>query len=95
MVIIKTNNVPRPIIYGYELSNKERAYFGYMDADDLDDSPFFRYKGEVYSLNDFIRLNSDGELKGWYGYGAYSLFGRMLIKLSNCGDYVTVGTYYS
>jgi hypothetical protein len=33
---IRTNHVPRHVIYGYELSVKERAGFDYIAEDELD-----------------------------------------------------------
>jgi hypothetical protein len=95
MIIIKTNNIPRPIIYGYELSSKERLVYGYLDDEELECSPFFRYKGCTYSLGDFMPINDNGELKDWHACMPDGFFSGVVIKLSDCGECVTIGTYYS
>jgi hypothetical protein len=61
---IITNNVPRDVIYGHELSADERAEFGYIDweaAERGEILPWFaRYKGELYDLNDCEHSRVDG-----------------------------------
>lgn len=89
---IKTNNHWCPIIYGYELTGKEREDFNYID--DLDNAQFFRYKGMVYSLEEFIICESE-ELKEWDGVCGETYFYGVLIKLSKSGDYVKVARFYS
>ena len=78
MLTIKTNNVPRPIIYGYELSAKELAWFDYYTNEDLEMRQFFRYKGQVYDLGEFMRVtdtmkNCHG-FDSWDGYCSDSFF---------------------
>ena len=94
MITIKTNNRPRPVIYGFELSAKERAEYDFLD--DIDCCQFFRYKGYVYHLSDFMRIGKNNtDLAGWHGYHSDSFFSGVLVKLSDDGEAVTVGTYYS
>jgi hypothetical protein len=51
---VKTNNVPRLLIDAYELSEKERAEFDYLDWQKIDagedSATFFRYKGQLFDL---------------------------------------------
>lgn len=51
---IKTNNQPRPVLYWYDLTDKERAELDYIDTETArDDFRGFRYKGAVYDLGEF------------------------------------------
>lgn len=83
---IVTNNKPRPIIYWHELTQKERAEFDYM-TEDANDASFFRYKGWVYCLGDFIH---SGTPAGWHGSYGQSYFDAVLVKIVDC-ETVIVG----
>jgi hypothetical protein len=98
--MIRTNNVPRPVIYGYELSEKERAELDYLDwSNEMEGgfcSTFVRYKDWVYDLGDCMvivdhQLPADSELKGWNGYWGESYFSAVLIKFCEDPDYVVMG----
>ncbi len=92
---IITNNQPRPLIYGCELSPKEREEFDYYDAEELDSALFFEYKGHVYDLGNFMRLDREQtEFAGWHGYHADSFFSGILVKLID-DEAVVVGMYLS
>lgn len=93
---IKTNNKPRSIIYGYELTTKERKEFDYLE--NLDDSTFFRFKGQVYDLGEFwiITKNMPFYGSGWMGYSPDSFFSGLVIKYCPTdSEAVIVGLYYS
>ena len=103
---IKTNNVPRPILYGYELTEKEKAEFDYLD--DVDNAQFFRFKGLLYDIGEFSRIISQGsnrchptesdnpDFAGWNGYLSDSFFSGVLIKWADpdC-ETLIVGAYVS
>lgn len=92
---VKTNNIPRPVVYGFELSDKERKEFDYLDWDDefALTTSFFRYKGELYHMGDAMRVESTNELcKGWDGYFGESFFSAVVFK--DRGEYVIVGTAF-
>lgn len=108
---IITNNVPRDIVYGYELSHDERKEFDYLhwreEQDDGYYHQFFRYKGEVYDLDDFqgtrewVGYNAP-DFKGWHGYQSDSFFSGILVRYPETEDHreldwerVIVGRYYS
>jgi len=107
---IITNNVPRPIIDGWNLNEKERAEFDYINwkaVDEGNDSAsFFRYKGELYDLNDgfmtTVGVGAPEAFKEWDGYQSDSFFSGILIRYPR-GEYeaepdyesVVVGRYYS
>lgn len=81
---ITTDNKYRPLISGYELTNKEKLEFDYHVGDGM----FFRYRGHVYSIGEFIR---DSGPNNWDASSADTAFSGTLIKLSKCGEYVKVG----
>jgi len=92
---IKTNHKPRPIVYGWELTEKERAEFDYLD--DINEGSFFRYKGHVYDLGEFMRTEQGGglELLGWQGISTDSYFSGTIVRLSHDGESITVARIYS
>ena len=94
---IITNNRARPIIYGFELSEKEKREFDYMS--DIDSASFFRYKNTVYDLGEFQRVtdtmgNCHG-FDGWQGYYGDSFFSGIVIKYTDEFESVVVGRWYS
>lgn len=108
---IKTNNCPRPVLYAYELTDKERKEFDYIENINDDDccASFFKYKGQVYHLDEFSRIvpavysgydpmalcDFDGKFKGWQGYQSDNYFSGILVKYDDDFESVTVGFYYS
>ena len=90
---VKTNNVPRAIFSGYELTAKEKAEFDYYAPEELDDALFFRYKGQLYDLGEFCCCH--GALKPWHGYLSDSFFSGVVVKYVSDNEQVIVGTYYS
>jgi hypothetical protein len=100
---IVTNNVPRAIVEGYELTETERAEFDYVDWADVEAgnaSPeFFRYKGELRYLE------SEGRpafAPGWDGYLSDSFFSGILFRFppndwNGQPDYerIVIGRYYA
>lgn len=98
---ITTNNVPRAFIDACELTTKEREQFDYLDWPKIDQgedsATFFRYKGQLYSLDQFMGTEIGGDLAkaGWQGYYADSFFSGVLVKYADDTDYVIVGWYMS
>jgi len=68
-ISIRTNNVPRDIISEYELTKKEQAEFDYLDWEAMkrgeDSHSFVRYRGELCSLSDFVRIVPRSNCVGW------------------------------
>ena len=97
---IITNNIPRNIIYGYELPESIRADFDYIDADEFHYHNFVLYKGNYYDLSDFMRIephnsfNCITEFQNWSGYHGESYFSGVLIKWVD-DERVIVGRYYN
>jgi hypothetical protein len=91
---IITNNVPRDIIHGFELSDKERAEFDYYDAEELDGNGFFRYKGEVYDLGEFMPWDNPASptcRPTWDGARGDSFFSAVVVRYVNDFEQVVVG----
>lgn len=86
-----TNSRPRPIIYWWGLTDKEKKEFDYLKDDDARDSAsFFRYKGGVYDTNEFMVCPR--ELKPWDGYRGDSFFSGIVIRFID-DESVIVGLY--
>ena len=84
-----SNYIPRNVIPGHELSEKEKVDFDYLD---IDMENFIRYKGMVFHTGDFLRFSDDSEEKkaGWDGYYGMNAFCAVLIKIVDC-DKVIMG----
>ena len=93
---IITNNQPRTLLSIDDLTEIEKAEFEWMDDDAAaDDAEFFRYKGHVYTLQDFTRVrDKEGPLASWQGHQGESYFSGILIR-RHYYDSVVVGAYYS
>lgn len=94
---IITNNQYRHILYFHELEQDEQDEF--KDSyDTVQESTFFRYRGNVYDLNDFLRVNNalngkgvNHEMYGWDGYHNESFFSAVLVKYDDSFESVKVG----
>jgi hypothetical protein len=97
---VTTNNQARDILYWYDLSEKEKAEFDYIDGDNREWAEFVKYKGRVYDLNEFIRVEPEklphsSPLKGWHGYMSDTFFSGVLIKYASDYEMVILGRFYS
>lgn len=108
-ITIKTNNQTRDVIYAWQLTDKERADFDYIEDIDSPDcsASFFRYKGQVYDLGEFVRLVERSKQVGfehgcehgspllkWHGIMTESYFSGLLVRYADeyC-ETVIVGSY--
>ena len=97
---ITTNNVPRLLIDGYDLTPTERAEFDYYRWPDLADGPatgsfdgedatFFRYRGQLYDIGEFMHAD---HIDGWDGYHSDSFFSAIVVRFDpDDSDHVVVG----
>ena len=100
---IKTNNQPRETMSGLTLSlyvgdkraAEIRQQFDYLTDTEFEDESFISYKGHVYALSDFMRVNvePDSPMAAWHGVAADSYFSGVLVKLLDDGD-VIMATYF-
>jgi hypothetical protein len=109
---IRTNHQPRPILHPWDLSLGELGEFDYHlegkppTEENWTDSgaQFFRYRGQLYDLGEFVRIvpqgghgggfahhDHSGSLAGWDGIATDSYFSATLIKIGEDCETVTVG----
>ena len=90
---IKTNNQFRPVLYWQDLeANEQSSLFDSYDT--VEESTFFRYRGLVYDLGEFMSARGNGAhelVNEWDGYHNDSYFSAVLVKYSDDGDAVKVG----
>lgn len=101
---IITNGHSRPILYGWELTDKEKKEFDWIDNSETlswEDAEFFRYKGWVYCLSDMMRVDRHSPFyPEWDGYESDSFFSGIVVKYPKeewgdiDTDFVVVGWYY-
>jgi len=95
MITITTNYHWHDFIYGFELSDKEKEQFDYIDSEDT--RYFIRYRDMVYDLNEFSPIaNYPGTPKqfdGWNNYLPDSFFSGILIKFSEDYEQYRIATY--
>ena len=96
---IKTNNQPRDILTWYDLTPAEQKEFDYLEEGE---GSFFRYKGWVYDLGEFMRTDVSivlhpqrDSLEKWHGYASGSYFSGVLVRYTSNCDQVIVGQYFS
>lgn len=102
---IITNNVPRDIIYGYELTPEEREDFDYLDFGEDGDGTVresARYKRELYDLGDFMAVDfrySAPFGMVWDGYISDTFFSGILVRYvfedGQPTEQVIMGRYYA
>jgi hypothetical protein len=93
------NNHARDFIYWHELTESEQKELDWVLTSDTmtpDDWQGFRYKGNVYSLDDFMRAPAGMFAPyDFDGYMSDSFFSGILIRLTEDNDRVLVYTYIS
>jgi hypothetical protein len=96
---IQCNNKPRIVLTHWELTDKEKLGFDYLPEGE---GSFFRYKGAVYDLGEFMRIDKgaapDPQRPNWENFDGYrsdSFFSGVLVKFCDDLESVIVATYYS
>jgi len=96
---IHTNNVPRDILYAWDLTDKEREFWEVPEDSDWE---FVRYKGKVTPLDDFVTTvpgpwnhGIPEEFQAWDGYASDSFFSGVLVRYVDDYERVVVGWYCS
>lgn len=79
------------MIYGYELTDKQKKDFDYIA--DIDSHDFVKYKNNIYDLSEFMIVGNNDSLKDWHGYSSDSFFSGTLVKYID-SDTVIMGWYY-
>lgn len=93
---IKTDYKWKNFLCGYELTEKEKKEFDWMNAEEIDTGSFLRYKKSVYGLNEFMVIPQDNPFKGkWSGYISNSYFSGILIEISKDAEQYRIGRFYN
>ena len=94
MIEVTTNNVPRLLIDGYELTEREAVEFDYVD--DVSELTLVRYKGQLYDIGEFMHAPEELKAQGWNGYSPDTYFSGTVIRLlDNDSDHVIIGQYFA
>jgi hypothetical protein len=86
---ITTNNQPRELFSFLDLSEAEQNDFDYIHADDQASPLFFVAYGMTHCLLDFELAQT----KGWDGVSHMTYSSGFLIRLTDDGETVVVGSY--
>lgn len=91
---LKCNYHVRDKVYWWDLTDKERKWFDYVEDPDWFEG--FRYRGEVYDLGEFARASSDVLAMGFDGMMSESAFSAVVVGYFDkdgyeYGDGVVVG----
>ena len=97
---IKTNNIPRHLIYGYELTDKERQEFDYIPKDDMPNENFIRYKGTLYHTGDIMAIDTRKAclpygFSEWHAYVSETFFSGVMFRFTEDHEQVICASYYS
>jgi hypothetical protein len=92
---ITCNYAPRAILHWHELTAREQAEFDWIEDPADSCYSFFRYRGEIYCLADFMRPPIDLAEKRWHGIHTDSYFSAILIRLVDLGESVIVARVYT
>lgn len=98
---VTTNNVPRDLLSGWDLTKREREELDYIaPANNLEAwgnevNRFFRYRGNIYDIQEFVRIvppgGHAGELSKWGGILTDSYFSGIVIRYCDDFERVVVG----
>jgi hypothetical protein len=73
------------IVSEYELTAEERKEFDYLDWAAIDagtdSATFFRRRGDLYSLDQFMAASPEMTARGWHGYAGDSFFSGVVVRL--------------
>lgn len=94
---IATNRHWRPVLQAWDLTPKERAQFDYLDWERImaseDSREFIRYRGVTYDLGDFSEtMPRILRGKGWDGWQSDSFYSGIVVRWSEDGDQIMIGT---
>ena len=97
-ITIRTNGQFRDVVYWYELTEKERAEFDYLDSEARQEASFVRYRGWTYDLGEFMATRGMPEfspLAKWDGYHSDSYFSGVLVRYGRDFERVLMATFYA
>lgn len=94
-VAITSDKKWRNFTYGYELPKKWRKHFDWIKSDGVyDNSNFVKYRGWIYSIDEFMSIPVDAGMHGWDGIINETYFSGVVVKISSDGDKYKIGRYF-
>ena len=94
-VNIKTNHRYQPLLFWHCLTKTEKKSFDWIKEGTEDEYEFFRHHGQCYCISELMVCRDIEPLKGWDGYCNDTFFSGIVVRFSDCGDMVKVGTFIS
>lgn len=89
---VKSNYHWNNFLYGYELTEKEKEDYDYLDSEELENGSFLRYRKNVYYIGDFMHFDKDSKTyESWHGYFPESYFSAVVIRISEDSEQYQVG----
>lgn len=94
-ITIRTNYHEIPLLFWDDLTEAERSDFDWVPEEEEDEYKFFRYKGVVYCLQEFLDISESfpQEFQGWDGYQCDTFFSGILVRLLEDAEYVKAATF--
>ena len=82
--------------YGYEVPEKVKNDFDWLEEEEKDDGWIY-YRKNWYHESDFMRIDNNNPFYslGWHGYHSDSFFSGVLIQISDDGEGYKIATYIS
>lgn len=89
------SNTWQEIKYSHEVPKKVLDDYDWLEEDEKSYG-WIKCQNTWYHLSDFLSVDKNNPFTGeWDGYHSDSYFSGNLLKFSDCGDAVIVGSYYS
>ncbi len=78
-------------LYEDHITHEIPDNYEHLDKEDLGDK-WIVYKGDLFHVSDFMRLDNNSE---WDGYIGFTAFSGLYIKLSNCGEGYKIAYFWN
>ena len=92
-VTITTNNVPRDLLYGVDLTpadyNQARSELDYLDDTEFNETMMFKYRNQWYDIDSFVAFQH--ETSGWHGYFGLTVWSAIYVKIVGDCKSIVVG----
>ena len=96
MIEVITNHVPRNTIAGYELTERERAEFDYLNDAELAEPRFVRYKNVIHDLFDMPVAPAGDGFEHWDVAIADTFFSGIVARFPAMDtETVIMGMYFA
>lgn len=89
-ITVRSNFHHVDIIYGWQLTEKEKRQFSYSSLAELHEASFFRYKGRVHDMEEFSIFQDKDRpdaFKKWEAYSNDTYSSGLVIRFAPDTDY--------